>query len=198
MLVTKMNGILDEFLDNISTHFLPYGSIGLFILSFIEAIFFPIPPDVLLIPLVLLDPANGIFYGLLATSSSTAGAIVGYYVGLKVGRPILKRFVSESKIRKVEYFYQKYGVFAVGIAAFTPIPFKVFTITAGIFRLRNFLGYITASIFGRAARFVSESFIIMLYGNQMIEYFFSKFEIFTIILAMLLVTVYLSYKHLRK
>ncbi|MCS7185292.1 MAG: DedA family protein [bacterium] len=190
-----MNALLDGFLDYVNAYLLPWGPAGLFILSFIEAIFFPIPPDAMLIPLVLLDPANGLFYGLVATISSVAGAVVGYYIGLKGGRPILKRFVSESKLKKVEYFYEKYGVLAVGIAAFTPIPFKVFTITAGLFRLKNFLGYIVASMIGRAARFLPESYLIMLYGNQILEYFFSQFELFTIILGIILIVMYIFLKY---
>ncbi|MCD6359386.1 MAG: DedA family protein, partial [Armatimonadetes bacterium] len=81
---------------------IPLGVPGLIAVAFAESSFFPIPPDVILIPLALLDPKNAIFYGLLTTISSAFGALFGYWIGLRGGRPILKKIASEGSIRKAE------------------------------------------------------------------------------------------------
>lgn len=193
-----MSSIVEDLLEFADVYFMPWGPFGLFIVSFIEAIFFPVPPDVLLIPLVLLDPKNGLFYGFLTTLSSVLGALIGYQVGLRGGRPILKRLVGDKNMERVEVFYQRYGVLAVGLAAFTPIPFKVFTITAGIFRLRDMRGYILASTAGRAARFIPESLLLMMYGREILEYLVSQFELFTIIIAVGFVSGYALYRYFRR
>lgn len=190
-----MSTILEDLLRFADVYFMPWGPFGLFIVSFIEAIFFPIPPDVVLIPLVLLDPKNGLFYGVLTTLSSVLGALVGYHVGLKGGRPILKRLVGDNNMERVEAFYQRYGVLAVGLAAFTPIPFKVFTLTAGIFKLRDMRGYILASLAGRAARFIPESLLLMLYGRAILEYLVSQFELFTMMAAAVFIAGYVLYRY---
>ncbi len=193
-----MSSIVEDLLGLADEYFLPWGPFGLLVVSFIEAIFFPVPPDVVLIPLVLLDPKNGLLYGALTTLTSVAGAVVGYYVGLRGGRPLMKRFVGDKNLVRVEAFYQRYGVLAVGLAAFTPIPFKVFTLTAGIFRLRDMRGYVLASLAGRAARFVPESLLLMLYGRSILEYLASQFEFFTIMAAAVFLAGYLMYKYLSR
>lgn len=190
-----MSSVVEDLLRFADLYIMPWGPFGLFIVSFIEAIFFPVPPDVVLMPMVLVDPKNGLFYGLLTTLSSVIGAVVGYYVGLRGGRPILKRLVGDKYLERVEDFYQRYGVLAVGLAAFTPIPFKVFTITAGIFRLRDMRGFVLASLAGRAARFIPESVLLMLYGRAILEYLVSQFELFTIIAATVFIAGYVLYRY---
>lgn len=193
-----MNGIVEELLRLAEVYFLPWGPVGLFVVSFIEAIFFPVPPDVVLIPLVILEPKNGLLYGVIATASSVAGAVVGYYIGLKGGRPVLRRIIPESSLDKVDSFYQRYGVMAVGLAALTPIPFKVFTVTAGIFRMRDLRGFIIASLIGRAARFIPEAALLMIYGRAILDYLVSQFELFTIILGALFLAGYGLYRYLSR
>src|SRR5690625_3920488 len=108
---------------------------NLFWVSFIEAIFFPIPPDVMLIPLVLLRPSEGLLFALMATVGSVLGATVGYGIGLKGGRPVLSRFASRQRINQIESLLGRYDTWATAVAAFTPIPYKVFAIAAGVFSL---------------------------------------------------------------
>lgn len=123
------------------TTFLPYGELGLFAVAFMESSFFPVPPDLLLIPLVLLSPERGLWYAFITTLGSVLGALLGYYIGIKGGRPILIKIAGVKKTESVEKYFKKYGDWAIGIAAFTPIPYKVFTIAAGVFRhaLRNLI-----------------------------------------------------------
>ncbi|GLI33115.1 YqaA family protein [Desulforhabdus amnigena] len=146
----------------------PYGAMALGILAFAESSFFPIPPDVLLIALCLIDPGNSIFYAILCSLASVMGGIFGYGLGKWGGRPLLLRMVSESKIRFVEHYYQKYDVWAVAIAGFTPIPYKVFTVTAGVFLL-DLKRFILASALGRSGRFFLVGTLFYFFGKPISE-----------------------------
>lgn len=146
-----------------------YGQIGLFIIAFVESSFFPIPPDVLIIALVLPPTnVNSFVTGLVCTVGSVAGAIAGWVIGRWGGRPILDRLFQPEKVKQVERLYDRYGVSAVLIAAFTPIPYKVFTIASGVFRL-NILGFVFASIIGRGTRFFLVAYLTKWFGGWVIQ-----------------------------
>jgi membrane protein YqaA with SNARE-associated domain len=134
---------------------LEYGPLGLFLVAFFESTVFPIPPDVLLLPLCLMNPRLSWWYAFLTTAASISGAFLGYAVGRKAGRPVVERFVAGELVEKVQVLFEKYGGWAVGIAAFTPIPYKVFTFGAGVFRV-PFMTFTVASAIGRAGRFFFE------------------------------------------
>lgn len=140
-----------------------YGGMGLFAIAFIESSFFPIPPDVLLIALVLQEQ-RPIWLAFICTIGSVIGAMGGYVLGLWGGRPLLFRLFARDKVERVEALYDRYGVCAVLIAAFTPIPYKVFTIASGVFRL-NLAGFIGVSIIGRGARFFLVAILTTLMGE---------------------------------
>ncbi|MEM0450948.1 MAG: VTT domain-containing protein [Nitrososphaerota archaeon] len=161
--------LMEWALEFARNHLLHYGPLGLAVLSFSEAVFFPVPPDVLLIPLVLIDPANGPLYGLITVAFSVAGGLFGYLLGRKVGRPLLVRLVGESRLVPLERYFQRYGVMAVGLAAFTPLPYKAFTVGAGALGLRDLRGFTVASLLGRAGRFVPESVVLSVYGDRVME-----------------------------
>ncbi len=163
--------------------FIPLGVPGLFVISFVEASFFPVPPDVILIPLVLHDPGGGLLYGFVATLGSVLGALFGYLIGLKGGRPLAVKIVGEDRICRAEDYFNKYGVWMVGLAAFTPIPYKVFTITSGALKLKNLRGFVVASVIGRGGRFIAEAVIIMLYGEAIINFMKTYFEYLTLAVA---------------
>ncbi len=150
---------------NFISWILPYGMPGLFIMSFAESSFFPIPPDILLIALAVINPKAALFLAMITTIGSVLGAIFGYFLGLKGGRPILRKFVSSEKIALVEDYYKKYDVWAVGIAGFTPIPYKIFTISAGAFSL-DFTRFLVVSIISRGARFFLVGGVIYIYGEN--------------------------------
>ena len=111
---------------------------SLFILasmSFVESVFSPIPPDPLLIAMGLLSTNQAIFFGVVCTLFSVLGAVFGYGLGKWFGKPLLSKMISESLIEKTEGFFNRYGVWAILIAAFTPIPYKVFAILSGVLQL---------------------------------------------------------------
>lgn len=173
--------------------FLPYGEFGLFLIAFMESSFFPIPPDIILIPLCLFNPSLALYFALICTIGSIIGAIAGYFIGLKGGRPVLLKIVSDHKVQKVEKYFSKYGAWAVGIAGFSPIPYKIFTITSGIMRL-NFPKFLIASFLSRGGRFFLEAIVIMFWGQQLLDFMINYFEIFTIGVIVGIIGLYLVYK----
>lgn len=129
-----------------------YAMASLFILSFAESSFFPLPPDILLIAMCFVDKKQALLYALVCTAGSVLGGMFGFGIGKVGGRPVLDRLFKQEKIKYVENQYQEYDIWAVAVAGFTPIPYKVFTISAGVFKL-NFVRFILASLFSRGARF---------------------------------------------
>lgn len=176
-----------------------YAILILFALAFAESSFFPIPPDVLMIPLALLNPPLALFYALITTVGSVTGGIFGFWIGRKGGKPVLNRFVNKRKIKVVEDLYNKYDTWAIGIAAFTPIPYKIFTISAGVFNL-NFLRFVTASVVGRAGRFFLVGLLIFIFGPVIRDFIDKYLEITIILFSVLLIGgfVLMSYIGKRK
>jgi len=172
--------------------FLHYGVWGLFAVAFAEASFFPVPPDLLLIPLALLNPRLALWYAFVCTVASVAGGVFGHYLGSRAGRPLLNRLFSARSIERVDVLFSRYGGWAVGIAAFTPIPYKVFTIAAGAFGMDR-APVIIASVIGRGGRFFLEAALIMVLGRSGLAFISRNFELITSALAALaLVAWYLS------
>ncbi len=156
-------------LNTVIDFFFEYGVWGLALVAFIEASFFPIPPDIFLIPLALAKPIMGFWYALICTLSSTLGAVFGRWIGLKVGRPFLNKLGSEGQIKTVESWFRNYGGWAVAFAGLTPIPFKLFTIASGVFEV-HLRQLIIGSLLGRSLRFFFEVAVIVLMGEQAVEY----------------------------
>ena len=124
--------------------------------AFSEAIFFPIPPEVLLIPMSIAKPRFAVFYAGLSTVFSVLGAVVGYGIGGyfmgTVGTFILDLFHLHDEFALFQRLYQTYGGYITFVAAFTPIPYKVFAISSGALGFSLPL-FITASLFGRGLRY---------------------------------------------
>ncbi len=146
-----------------------YGLWGLFGVAFIESSFFPVPPDVLLIGLVLAPQApHTAWVATVCTVGSVLGAILGWVIGAYGGYPLLHRWFSEQKVQRVEQLYNRYGVYAVLVAAFTPIPYKVFTIASGVFRF-NIVAMLLASVVGRGARFFLVAYLTQWFGREILK-----------------------------
>ncbi len=188
---------MSELIHTIEEWLMEYGIFGLFFVSFADSSFFPIPPDVLLIPMGISNPDRVIWYALITTVASVLGAILGWIIGKKLGRPVLRFIISEERIQKVENYFNKYGPVAILIAGFTPIPYKVFTIFAGIttVRLRTLVIW---SIIGRGARFFLEAALIMVLGAQARPFIEENFGMLTLIGGALIVIVYIIYLIMRK
>ncbi len=145
----------------------PYGTWALGALSFAESSFFPIPPDVLLIALSVARPRRALWYAFVCSVASVAGGVLGWWIGLEafdlVGRRIIETLGYQREFELVRGYYQGNGFFAILAAAFTPIPYKVFTIAAGVFEVP--LGtLVAASVLGRSGRFFLVGGAIFLFG----------------------------------
>jgi membrane protein YqaA with SNARE-associated domain len=159
--------------------------VALFALAFAESSFFPIPPDLLMIVMALNTPEQALFYALICTLGSTAGGAFGYGIGLKGGRPLLTRFVSEQKIRMVHDYFQKYEAWAIGIAGFTPLPYKIFTISAGLFYI-DFIKFLLVSFLSRGARFFVVAGLIAAFGDYITGFIDRYFNLLSVLFIVLL------------
>ncbi len=168
----------------------PWGSLALFVLAFWESSFFPIPPDGLMIALAAGNLSFALGFSGIATAGSLLGAMLGYWIGLRGGRPVLNRFFSAKRIHYVEQQYQKRDIWAVTIAAFTPIPYKVFAIGAGAFRL-NFRRFMLASLIGRGGRFFLVGVLITVFGTQIETIVDDYFDVLAIAFVVVLVMGFL-------
>ena len=158
---------------------------ALFWLAVAESSFFPLPVDVLLIAMGLATPAAGVRFGCIATAGSVLGAVGGYYVGVLGGRPLLRRWISPERMMQVEGYFRRYEAWAIGVAGFTPVPYKVFTIAAGIFRATMWK-FVAVSFLSRGARFVGEGLLFYLFGEQIGAFIQRYFNLLSIVLVLLL------------
>jgi membrane protein YqaA with SNARE-associated domain len=164
----------------------PHPGLWLFALAFAESSFFPIPPDVLLITLGVATPERAIWYGFICSVGSVLGGMGGYAIGLYGGRPLLYKVFSDSKIHAVERLYDRYNAWATGIAGLTPIPYKVFTIAGGAFKI-NFQVFVLASMASRTLRFMAEGVLLALFGETIRDFLYTQFNWLSIAFVVLLV-----------
>ena len=163
----------------------PAGPIALALITASEAIFFPIPPDPLLIALALRNPDSALLLAGLATVASTAGGLVGHWLGARFGQPLLQR-IGGDRAGRVEAMFARYGFWAVVVAGLTPIPYKVFTITAGVLGLPR-ARFVVASLVGRGLRFGAFGVAIFLWGDRVQSFLEQQFDVVVLALAGVLV-----------
>ncbi|MCC6263214.1 MAG: DedA family protein [Bryobacterales bacterium] len=168
----------------------PHGAIALFLLAFAESSFFPIPPDVLLIALVLGSPSTWWRKAANCTVGSVLGGVAGYLIGVflmdSVGVKIIQLYHAEEYYQQVQAWYLQYDVWIVFVAAFTPIPYKVFTIASGAFDM-NLLGFCVVSILGRGARFFLVAALLRAAGERMKRFIDRYFDLLAIAFVLLLI-----------
>lgn len=145
----------------------PYAVWILGIVSFAESSFFPIPPDVMLIPMSLARPQRAIFYALLCTVTSVAGGVLGYAIGAllydSVGQWLIQLYGYGDKVDAFRAGYAEYGAWIILLKGLTPIPYKLVTITSG-FANYNIWMFIGLSIVARGARFLVVAVLLNRYG----------------------------------
>jgi membrane protein YqaA with SNARE-associated domain len=139
-------------------------------LSFAESSFFPIPPDVMLAPMVLAQPKKAWYLASLTTITSVVGGILGFAIGIvaiESVTPVLERLGYMDEFQHAQEWFLKWGFWAVLLAGFSPIPYKIFTIAAGAMTM-PFLPFVVASAVGRGARFFLVSALIV-WGGEPFE-----------------------------
>jgi len=172
----------------------PHAGLALFLVAFAESSFFPIPPDVLLIALALGVPHRAWRLALITTVGSVLGGIAGYGIGwglmASVGQWILDIYGLHEQFERIREWYLRYDVWAVLIAGFTPIPYKVFTIAAGAFDM-DLWRFTAASMVGRGGRFFLVAGLIYYYGAPIKSFIDRYFNLLTVLFAVLLVGFFL-------
>lgn len=169
----------------------PYGAWALFFIAVAESSVFPIPPDVLLIALGVANPDKAVWFGLVCTVGSVFGGMLGYLIGLLGGRPVLYRMFNQAKVARVEAIYNRYDAWATAIAGLTPIPYKVFTIAGGVFKIR-FHVFVVASLASRGLRFMTEGILLSLYGEQVAVFLRTYFDLVALALVVVAVLGFLA------
>ena len=138
-------------------------------LSFAESSFFPIPPDVMLAPMVLAQRHRAWFFAALTTLWSVVGGVAGYLIGMflfgLVADPIIQFYDAQAAFYSAREQFQKHGVWIVFLAGFTPIPYKLFTISAGLASM-SLVPFVAASLVGRGARFFLVAGLIYAGGQR--------------------------------
>jgi membrane protein YqaA with SNARE-associated domain len=147
----------------------PHASWTMGIVSFAESSFFPIPPDVMLIPMSIARPDKAWFYATLCTLTSVAGGVLGYVIGAvlydSVGQLLIQLYGYGEKVDAFREAYNEYGAWIILLKGLTPIPYKIVTITSG-FAGYNILLFIVFSIIARGMRFYALAFLLNRYGAR--------------------------------
>ncbi|MEL6801078.1 MAG: YqaA family protein [Pseudomonadota bacterium] len=150
-----------------------YAMWALAIVAFVESSVFPIPPDVLLIPMIIAQPRKAFQIAALCTVCSVLGGLAGYWIGLglfdTVGRPVLEFYGKDSYFDEFAVRYNEWGAWAVLIAGVTPFPYKVITIMSGATGL-NLTVFIIASIVARGLRFFIVAALLWKFGAPIREF----------------------------
>lgn len=173
-----------------------YATYYLAILTFSESVFFPIPPDVMLAPMVLSQPKKAWFLASITSISSVVGGIVGYLLGAYLYEPVVLPFIEmmhyQDKFATIVSYFEQYGVFVVFLAGFTPIPYKLFTVSAGMLAMA-FWPFVIASAIGRGMRFFLVAGILY-FGGEKMEHKIRQYVDFLGWLVVLLILALIGYK----
>ncbi len=141
----------------------------LLLFSFSESIFFPIPTDVMLVPIVLRSPKRAFYLALLTTVASVAGGLVGYFLG-SYGFELLAPWLHElgywAKYQRIIGWFDQWGFWVIFIAGFSPLPYKLFTVAAGALSL-GLLPFVFASLVARGARFYLVAKVVAVFGPKL-------------------------------
>jgi len=178
----------------------PYGAPALFLLAFAESSFFPVPPDVLLIAVCIALPVRAWRFASLALLGSVLGGILGYAIGWSAWSALEGVFFSyvpgftPAVFARVQALFADYDFWVVFTAGFTPIPYKVITIGAGVFRI-NFTVFVVASLVSRGLRFFLVAWLLHRYGPGIRAFIERYFNLLSIAFLVLLVGGFVLLKY---
>jgi len=150
--------------------------------SFVESSFFPIPPDVMLVPMVLVRRDKAFTYAAVATIASVIGGLFGYAIGHyafeAIGRPVLEFYGKTEAFERLRQLFAEYGVWILIIKGMTPIPYKILTIAAGVASM-PLLPFVLASIVARAMRFFLVAGLLYFFGEPVREFIEKRLALVT-------------------
>lgn len=172
----------------------PRARLALFFVAVIEASVFPIPPDVLLLALALGRPDLGLRFACIATAGSTVGALIGYGIGMflftGVAEPLFSLYGAEGTFSSAQAMFREYGLWVVLVAGFSPIPFKVITITAGFLGM-SVPGFTGACVVSRGLRFGLEGAAMRWGGTRLRGLIEKHIDLLTIMVVILVMSGFL-------
>ena len=165
-------------------------------LTFAESSFFPVPPDVMLAPMVLARRERAWYFAALTTGASVLGGLFGYLIGMylyaQVGERVVQFYNAEEAFSEIHNWFEAYGIWIILVAGFTPLPYKLFTITAGILSMA-LIPFLFFSLVGRGARFFLVAAFIF-WGGELLERLIRKYiDLIGWVVFISLVFLYLFY-----
>ena len=191
-----MKRLYDWMMQTAASRNAPY---ALALVSFLESSMFPIPPDVMLVPMVLANRAKAWWYALIATISSVIGGLAGYAIGYylldRIGKPILEFYGLGERLVQFKQLFQDYGVEILLIKGMTPIPYKLLTISAGWAGM-NIPAFIGASVVARAVRFFLVAGLLYFFGEPVREFIEKRLTLLTTAFVVALVGGFIAVKFL--
>lgn len=177
----------------------PGGTWALFILAFCESSFFPIPPDVLLIALAVGAPLKSFRFAIVCSIGSVLGGILGYVIGWQfmdiIGNKIIHFYGLTDQVDYIASLFREWDAWAVAIAGFTPIPYKLFTISAGAFDV-SFPVFVISSAASRTLRFVIVAAMIYYFGAGIRTFIEKYFNLLATAFTVLLIAGFAAVKFL--
>ena len=180
----------------------PYATPALVMLAFAESSFFPIPPDVLLLPLCLGEPKRALRYAGWCSAASVLGGIAGYWMGYGLWNVGLRELLYDwvpgfgpAGFARVQAWYEEWNFLVVFTAGFSPIPYKLFTIGAGVCGV-SFPMFVLASLVSRSARFYLEALLLRRFGYPVREFIEKRLGLMALLFCLLLVGGFVAVKYL--
>jgi len=177
----------------------PNALAALLTVSFVESSFFPIPPDILLIPMILARPHQAFRLAALCTLASVAGGLVGYAIGYflfdAIGRPVLEFYDAMSSYDSLKTGFAEWGVWIIIIKGMTPIPYKLITIASGVAQF-DLLAFIGASIISRSLRFFLLAALLWYFGDVARQFIERRLTLVTTVFAVTLVGGFVVLRYL--
>lgn len=171
----------------------------LFIISFVESSFFPIPPDIMIIPMVLATPKEAYKIAGVATIASVLGGYFGYFIGVYgfelIARPLLEFYGYMAQFTKFENYYHEYGAWIVFGAGITPFPYKIITIASGVVHL-DLVVFTIASVIARGMRFYLIAWLLKRFGDPMKVFIEKNLNLLSVIFLLLLIGGFAAVKFL--
>lgn len=159
------------------------------LVSFAESSVFPIPPDVMIIPMVLSDRAAAWRIAAVCTVTSVLGGLAGYAIGYfffdTIGARIVEFYGYGERFNEFQGFYTEYGAWIVAMAGLTPFPYKIITIASGVFLLDPMI-FVIASVLSRGGRFFIEAALLWKFGEPIREFVEKRLEILSIVFVVML------------
>lgn len=180
-------------LDNLKEFFTQYGTTGLFFNAFFDGFILPLPPDFLLSTLAIQNAGNPTALAMICSVGSVIGGCIGYCVGRFGGRPLVNKIFPQSKwIEKIEEGFKKFGVWAIVVDAFTPIPYKALTLGSGLMKFNPIL-FATVSFPVRSIRYILVANTASFIGIHLREQF-EKTILFLVLIVLALVAIFFYFK----